>query len=344
MAGADPASTGRAASHAAPGPVYGVQIDPDNVLLQVDLRPDGTGEWRVEYRIRLDDENSTEAFERHREEIESDPDTYRERFATDMRATIDTAENATGREMALANVTIDVTRERLPQDYGIITYTFEWHGFASTTGSTIEAGDALAGIYLDTETTLIVTWPTAYHRVSVSPPPDGVRDRGIVWSGSKHFAADEPRIVVSREGTATTPPAGDGHGTTTGAGSPNGALGLGLPVWVGQQLLGLLLVVVVAVLLGGVYFGVIDLPFGAGPAGTAGSDPGSDLMSNEEQVRTLLAEHGGRLKQQEVAAELDWTDAKTSKVIKQMRDDGSIETFRLGRENVVTLPDTELDE
>lgn len=348
LAGADPASPSKVADNTSPQSVYGVQIDPDNVLLQVDLRPDGSGEWRVEYRIRLDDENSTEAFERHREQIESDPDTYRERFATDMRATINNAENATGREMSLENVTIDVTRERLPQDYGIIVYTFEWNGFASTTGSTIEAGDALEGIFLDSETTLIVTWPAEYHRETVSPPPHDVRDRGIVWSGSMHFAVDEPRIVVSQGETATTPVTGGEQGDTTGAGSTNGSDGDGPLTGDGRQLLLPVLIGVIVVLLSGlggaVYLGFIDLPFGAGPTASAGIDSISDLMSNEEQVQNLLEEHGGRLKQQEVAAQLDWTDAKTSKVIRQMRDDGSIETFRIGRENVVTLPDTELDE
>lgn len=348
LAGADPSSMDRAATHTSSQSVYGVQIDPDNVLLQVDLRPDGSGEWRVEYRIRLDDENSTEAFERHREEIESNPDTYRDRFATDMRATINNAENTTGREMSLTNVTIDVTRERLPQEYGIIVYTFEWNGFAATTGSTIEAGDALEGIFLDSETTLIVTWPAEYHRMSVSPPPHEVRDRGIVWSGSMHFAADEPRIVVSQEGTATTPTTGGDQDETTDAGSTNGSDGESPLDGNGRQLFLPILIGAVVVILGGlggaVYLGFIDLPLGGSTTASAGSDSVSDLMSNEEQVQTILEEHGGRLKQQEVAAKLDWTDAKTSKVIRQMCDGGSIETFRLGRENVVTLPDTDLDE
>ena len=47
------------------------------------------------------------------------------------------------------------------------------------------------------------------------------------------------------------------------------------------------------------------------------------------------------MKQQEVAQTLDWTDAKTSQVVRKMREEGDLDAFRLGRENVLVLPDEE---
>ncbi|ELZ79523.1 hypothetical protein C455_08062 [Haloferax larsenii JCM 13917] len=67
----------------------------------------------------------------------------------------------------------------------------------------------------------------------------------------------------------------------------------------------------------------------------------SELLSNEERVLRLIESRGGRIKQQEVASALDWTDAKTSKVVRGMRDEGTIEGFRLGRENVLRLPEAD---
>jgi hypothetical protein len=87
-----------------------------------------------------------------------------------------------------------------------------------------------------------------------------------------------------------------------------------------------------------------DEPNVASAAGT-GADAGAppaELLSNEEQVLQLLESNGGRLKQQQVAGELDWTDAKTSQVIGGLREEDKVETFRIGRENVVTLPDTDV--
>ncbi|WP_434522481.1 helix-turn-helix transcriptional regulator [Halorubrum sp. AS12] len=65
----------------------------------------------------------------------------------------------------------------------------------------------------------------------------------------------------------------------------------------------------------------------------------SDLLSNEEQVLRLIESEGGRMKQKRVAEELDWTAAKTSQVVTGLRDEGDLDGFRLGRENVLSLPD-----
>jgi uncharacterized membrane protein len=56
-------------------------------------------------------------------------------------------------------------------------------------------------------------------------------------------------------------------------------------------------------------------------------------------VRRLLESRDGRMRQQEVVAETGWTEAKTSQVVGEMRGAGTIETFRLGRENVLKLTD-----
>jgi len=80
----------------------------------------------------------------------------------------------------------------------------------------------------------------------------------------------------------------------------------------------------------------------AAGAAAAAEDPPEELLSNEEQVIQLLEANGGRIKQQRVASELEWTDAKTSQVIGGLREDEAVETFRFGRENVVTLPGTDL--
>jgi hypothetical protein len=64
-----------------------------------------------------------------------------------------------------------------------------------------------------------------------------------------------------------------------------------------------------------------------------------DLLSNEEQVLRLVEANGGRMKQKQVAEELDWTAAKTSQVVTGLRDEGDLDGFRLGRENVLSLPE-----
>jgi uncharacterized membrane protein len=45
------------------------------------------------------------------------------------------------------------------------------------------------------------------------------------------------------------------------------------------------------------------------------------------------------VKQQEIVEAFDWTEARTSQIVRDLRDDGELDGFRLGRENVLKLPD-----
>src|SRR6056297_2528812 len=79
-----------------------------------------------------------------------------------------------------------------------------------------------------------------------------------------------------------------------------------------------------------------DTPTGA--ESTADGPP-EHLLSNEERILRLIRENGGRIKQQRVVSEFDWSAARTSQLVGELRDDGEIDSFRLGRENVLRLPD-----
>ncbi|AGB38217.1 helix-turn-helix transcriptional regulator [Natronococcus occultus] len=71
-----------------------------------------------------------------------------------------------------------------------------------------------------------------------------------------------------------------------------------------------------------------------------------ELLSDEERVLRLLRQNGGRMKQGSIVSETGWSNAKVSQLLSQMADDGDIEKLRIGRENLITLPEvdpTELD-
>lgn len=62
-------------------------------------------------------------------------------------------------------------------------------------------------------------------------------------------------------------------------------------------------------------------------------------LTAEEYVRRGLERHGGRLRQQEIVQRTGWSEATVSRTLSAMEDDGQISRVRLGRENVVCLPD-----
>jgi len=354
-------TAGLAGTGGAVRPPSQVDIDADSVTLQAAVGADGDARWTVTYRLRLDDENATDAFENLSADIESDPSPYVDPFRQRMERTVAGAENATGREMAVRNVTVETRRESQPQvEFGVVTYRLEWTNFAAADGETVRAGDAIDRLFLDSRTTLRLTAPEGYVVDSAAPAPTRTEADEAVWGGQRDFEAGEPRVVFVPEGAT---PAGTPAGSDGGDGTDTPASGDG-----GLPVVPLLAVIIVA-LLGGVWIatrrgdGSLPGALGGGDDGGKGGDsderegtaaaaasadageegPAPELLSNEEQVLRLLNENGGRMKQKAVAEELDWTAAKTSQVVGDLREEGELESFRLGRENVLTLPDVDID-
>ena len=326
-------------------------VETDNVRLVVSIAKNGSAHWKIQYWTRLDDQNTTRAFESLQQDVEANPRNYSRQFAQRMRSTVAAAENATGREMAVENVSVRA-ETRGPPQYGVVTYSFQWEGFAAVNGNTIRVGDAIEGIFLDSDTRLIVGWPSDYRAVTVTPDADERRSDTVVWRGSEtEFVADEPSIVLKPEGALGAVPGGGGG---SGSGDQSGStLTLALGVLIALGVAGAVAwwlrrrtadtegePAADAAAVGG----VDDGPPADGEAGTAADadtdpDPRPELLSNEERVLKFVRDRGGRVKQQEVVSEFDWTEARTSQIVRQLRDDGDLEGFRLGRENVLKLPD-----
>jgi len=367
LAGVGLASIGTAQSGAGvpAGGFEQMDVDPDDILLEVTVEPDGDAVWEAQYRIRLATDDEEQAFEDLRADIEADPGSYTGRFSERMSSTAAVAENATGRDMAVTNTTVTAERRELPQSYGVLTYQFEWSNFAATDGDRIVVGDAVDGLFLDEGSSLIVSWPDEYRLSESSPSPTETRDSAVVWQGPVDFTAGEPRVTLEPEGIATGPilivaggmllvavaavvyrrrgEAGPFAGTPDDDGSAEGVASSNSESSSNES----------------------DSPpdDGTPPSGTADEDLADgepsdnesaddesvdnastppidrELLSNEEQVLRLVEANGGRMKQKRVAEELGWTAAKTSQVVTGLRDEGDLDGFRLGRENVLSLPD-----
>jgi uncharacterized membrane protein len=272
-----------------------------------------------------------------------------------MERTVTTAENETEREMSATNFTVTTERRSQPDaEFGVVTFQFEWSSFAAVDGSRLRAGEAIERLFLDEGVNLQFSWPAQYRVESVDPAPALEEDQRVVWRGQLDFDAGQPSVVLTGAGQL----GGDG---TTGDGGEDGTDGQTSADSTGDggvlsPLVGLT-IVAVAVLAG---IAAVALrtrrkedQTGATPSnteseksaetGTDESAPPAELLSNEERVLRLLEENGGRVKQQAVAEELDWTAAKTSQVVSDLREADSVESFRLGRENVLTLPDVDLE-
>lgn len=83
---------------------------------------------------------------------------------------------------------------------------------------------------------------------------------------------------------------------------------------------------------------------GAGTSGTTDPFAGVDeeLLSDEERILRLVSANGGRMKQATIVTETGWSNAKVSQLLSSMEDDDQIDKLRIGRENLISLPDVDV--
>ncbi|PSP39791.1 hypothetical protein BRC66_04580 [Halobacteriales archaeon QH_2_66_30] len=337
-----------------------MEIDADDITMSAQIYENGTATLEIDYQIRLDSDADRQAFEEIQSELASNESAYLGPFRERMNRTVAAAESATEREMTASGFAVSTDRDsQLQAEFGHVRYRFEWGGFAVVDDGTIRAGDAVDSLFLDDSESLVFQWPDGYGVASSEPDPERVENNSIVWQGQIDFEAGQPRVVLSTDaddgaGDGGSDPedlSGDGDGGTDDGGTDDGGTDDGGADDGGSSSMSVMpmLGIVGLVLVAGAGVAVLVTNRGEDDSseGRAATDPADtppeDLLSNEERVLQLLQENGGRVKQKQVAEQLDWTAAKTSQVVGDLRDDDEVDSFRLGRENVLTLPDVDIE-
>ncbi|MFC7324911.1 helix-turn-helix transcriptional regulator [Halorubrum rutilum] len=371
------AQTAEAPSAEALGTTAGpaAQIDSDfdpntATRIRIEPTPDRDARWEVSVRYALADETEVGAFrsagERFRDgEVGPTPALF-EGFAREASRTVD-------RTMRIRAVNREVIVHEDPSEFdvaddgtvavGELRLTFVWTEFLGTDGDDLVLGDALTtpeGTWLRSlgeGQTLEVATPERYTVTGTPGATVPLRDNAVIIEGPRTFAEGERVAVVYASTGPVGPPwemltaaivvaalliagsvvgyrrietNGDDVTDAAGANGANGANGNGEGAFreTGEG--------------AGPNGGAVGPPDAEGdPDGSAESEPEEDLslLSDEERVERLLTENGGRMRQADIVSETGWSDAKVSQLLSEMADGGRIEKLRLGRENLISLPD-----
>ena len=341
----------------------------EGVDVTVQIRGDGAARWTISSKYRLEGENDTKAFESLREEFEA----YQtnDEFSVDVfRAVVPEVSDRVNRSMEIreAERTSRVV-DHENNSTGVLSVQFTWTNFSRVTNETLVV-DSFSGTWfgnLQAGQRLTVRPPEGYDTDQVQPGPSSISDGAYVWDGPQVFSAGEPAAVFTESSAppTTRDPAGVSMAILVGVGAL--ALGLGAalvlavywwkPDWAsgGFPSVG-------AVLRGddeeatadgapdsaaASGDAVSDSSAGAVPGATTeagGDDVDQELLSDEERVERLLREHDGRLKQSKIVEETRWSTAKVSQLLSSMAEDDRVEKLRIGRENLISLPDQGIDD
>ncbi len=296
--------------------------------IYIDIQDNGDARVAVTSQHTAEGEAERAAFERLSEAFVQGEHTIGGEAIT---AVVDEVAAETDRTMTVED------RQRstnLSDDVGTLRYEFTWTAFAASSNGRIEIGDAFhvnghnwVGT-LGPDQRLVIERPEGYLIASTTHPAS---DRRIIWEGPTTF--DEQDIQVTYRSR--------------------------LPINLNPGVaLAALLVAGVAV--SAWWLRGRDTDDGSTSATEPGGSDGADqptetesepassidpeLLSDEERVERLLKRNGGRMKQSDIVEETGWSSAKVSQLLSEMDQEDRIDKLRIGRENLIALPEENITE
>lgn len=323
----------------------------------IELQPDQSAEWTVTTSYEFADAEQREAFETTAQEYEAGDSAAGPRIEPFENIAVQASET-TDREMELTGVSREAT---VNETAGELRLSFTWSQFLSREEGRLSLGDVFVVgederwlRSLSESQVLRIRAPDGY---SIESSTVSFEENTVVQRGPHRFDTEEHISMTFEESQPSTPDDVD----SGIPGDTNGDLGRLLAVIAGA-----------AVVVGALAIGVFlwrrrtdSATTAAGGTATTtadreGSQPGNEstpaqnidaeseadtaedlsLLSDEERVERLLEQNGGRMKQAAIVAETEWSDAKVSQLLSAMAADDRVEKLRLGRENLISLPET----
>jgi len=319
--------------------------EPAVTELYVAPDPRGSARWTISVHYNLSSSSDRAAFDRYGREFEAgDADVGLD--VAFFRTLADEASRATGREMSIQNTTRNAT---VQNDTGVLSLSFTWTNFVTDTDEGFVIQDAvlmpanrtwLASI--GPSQRLVVETPSGYQ---VTDTRFGLDNGSVVVDGPHTFR--DPLTISYQQTAVEEPPPGSEIPWLLIGGVLLVGLGLAVAAYVRRRDSDSDTDTADSATVPDTEdaAAVADEPSETDavetdePDGTGEVDPA--LLSDEERVEQLLDRNGGRMKQARIVQETGWSDAKVSQLLSTMADEGRVEKLRLGRENLISLPDEE---
>jgi uncharacterized membrane protein len=312
--------------------------------ITVALQSDGDARWQIETQLPLNSTNETRSFRGLGEDY-VEGDTAVGYSIETFRVVSANVSEQTGREMAIANVSRswDITEGNATTNgTGTLSVAFTWENFTRVDGDRVVVGDVF-----QTEPQWFPGL-AAGQRLRIQAPRNYYVQSANTGHDNATLQFEGPTTFDGNEFEAEFAPSGDGGGGQFTPTPP-----LEIPVLGIGAAVATIAIAAIAYRLtrrrerpGEEIPGEAEQPARTDPdeAGEP-DDPFADvdetLLSDEERIERHLEAAGGRMKQAKIVEKTGWSNAKVSQVLSGMADEGRVEKLRIGRENLISLPDEE---
>jgi predicted transcriptional regulator len=285
----------------------------ENTTTNIKVQEDGSATWTIENRFLLKTNDDLVIFQQYMLEFDSKKQMYLTNFTERTTSLVERAGVITSRSMKAENfqVTIDLV-QAVSASYGIITYRYDWNGFAKVEENRLVIGDVFeGGFYLFQGDALTIQYPKEYSVSATAPMPDDskVAEQTLTWYGRRNFGAGEPTVILELK-TVNALDAAPWY----------------LPLTIAS--------VLIAAILAGLFFFRFNKRKGGSSLLKATLDK---MEGDEEKIINLLKSNKGKLYQSLIAKHCGFSTSKTSELLSAMENKGLISRKLKGREKIVTL-------
>lgn len=326
--------------------------------------PNGSIKWTNRHTRSLDNESEQAAYETFADEFNSEETELYTQFRETASQLTGLGADATGRSMNASNFERRAYVAETGDSgftlgtQGVVEMSFMWSNFTEQSSEQLRIGDVFAnGLSLGSDRRLVIEASDELQFVEVDPDPDSTSrsnlttSETIIWSGEREFGPYRPlvRLALSSPGPTTPSSTDTTAPPTTTANAPGGAGGgRSLSLWVPIGVV----VLIVTGGAGGVWYLLRRSPPSHAESTASGTTETATepepvepeaLLSDADRVKSLLEDHGGRMRQSAIVEATDWSKSKVSMLLSEMEDDDEITKLRVGRENIVSLPGHEPD-
>lgn len=330
-----------------------------NTTITIQIRSDGDARWTIMETFNFSTDAEREGFSETAAAFESGEASGSDLGLSSFRRALELVNQTTERPM---NITELKRSSTASESTGTLSLSFTWTNFARIDNGTIRIDDVLVtrtGPWfpgLTENQQLVIRAPEDFGIDNANVPP---RNGELRWTGPVTFTNETLQSSFVGEGNSpvVTPTPSP---TSTPPPDPEESSNL-LPGIVG----GTIVLFVLALLIMrrdelGDAFGTetqsdnsVDTTDTTESTPQPDSEPADDaepdeseedieLLSDEERVERLLEQNGGRMKQANIVTETDWSNAKVSQLLSSMDESDRINKLRIGRENLISLPDEDV--